>query len=50
MDFYEKYKKFLIKQCSQFNKPFEEDTQKAGLAPERGLNALALEALKDDGR
>lgn len=40
MDFYEKYKKFLIKQCSQFNKPFEEDTQKAGL----------VEALKDDGR
>lgn len=28
MDFYEKYKKFLIKQYSQFNKPFEEDPQK----------------------
>lgn len=28
MDFYEKYKKFLIKQCSHFIKPFEEDPQK----------------------
>lgn len=26
MYFYEKYKKFLIKQCSHFNKPFEEDS------------------------